>query len=74
MLLSIYTRKRLIHSGANGVKPDNVPLSPRDTGYCHSDHKVSLPVRKVTPTNSTISSVAALVSGSDKDQRSCSQI
>lgn len=42
--LSIYTQKRLIHSGANGFKPDNVPLSLRDTGYCHSDHKVSAPV------------------------------
>lgn len=39
-------QKRLIHSGANGFKPDNVPLSLRDTGYCHSDHKVSLPATK----------------------------
>lgn len=64
MLLSIYTQKRLIHSGANGFKPDNVPLSLRDTGYCHSDHKVSLPVRKVTLlANTTIYSVGSLLSG-----------
>lgn len=48
--LSIYTQKRLIHSGANGFKPDDVPLSLRDTGYCHSDHKVTL-------TNATTHSV-----------------
>lgn len=38
------------------LKKDNVPLSLRDTGYCHSDHKVSLQVHKVTLTN-TICSV-----------------
>lgn len=36
-------KKRLIHSGANGFKGDNVPLSLRDTGYCRNDHEVSLP-------------------------------
>lgn len=66
--LSIYTPKRLIHSGANGFKPDNVPLSLRDTGYCHSDHKVSPPVHKVTLSNATIYSVGSLVSGYGKDR------
>lgn len=51
---SVSTQQRLIHSGANGFKPDNVPLSLRDTGYCHSDHKVSLPVHKVTLANITV--------------------
>ncbi|CAJ1064260.1 Hypothetical predicted protein [Xyrichtys novacula] len=32
------------------LKPDNVPLSLRDTGYCHSDHKVSVPAYKVSLT------------------------
>lgn len=57
--LSIYTQKRLIHSGANGFKPDNVTLSLRDTGYSHSDHKVSL--HKATLANSTIYRVGCLV-------------
>lgn len=66
--LSIYTPKRLIHSGANGFKPDNVPLSLRDTGYSHSDHKVSLPVHQVTLCIATVYSVGSLVSGHDKDR------
>lgn len=53
--LRIYTQKRLIHSGANGFKPDNVPLSLRDTGYCHSDHEASLAVHSVTHTNTIYS-------------------
>ncbi len=56
--LNIYTHKRLIHSGANGFKPDNVPLSLRDTGYCRGDHKVSLPVYNVTVTNTTVYSIS----------------
>lgn len=41
------------------------PLSLRDTGYCHSDHKVSFPVHKVTL---PIYSVSSLVSGYNKDR------
>lgn len=40
------------------LKKDNVPLSLRDTGYCHSDHKVRLHAHKVTLTN-TICSVVS---------------
>lgn len=49
------------------LKKDNVPLSLRDTGYCHSDHKVSLQVHKVTLTNT----ICSVVSGK---YTSCSQI
>lgn len=41
------------------LKPDNVPLSLRDTGYCHSDHKVTLA--------NTVYSLRPLVSGYNKD-------
>lgn len=38
------------------LEPDNVPLSLRDTGYCHSDHKVTL-----------ANTVYSFVSGNNKD-------
>lgn len=72
--LSIYTPKRLIHSGANGFKPDNVPLSLRDTGYCHSDHKVSPSVRKVTLQLTPPFIVSALSFQDVTKLGSCSQI
>lgn len=68
-------RKRLTHSGANGFKPEIVPLSLRDTGYSPSDHKVSLPVHKATLTDTlTRMALALKFQGVKTETASCSQI